>query len=349
MKHLLIQLVGGQSLSQTQAEEAFELIMSGQAAPAQVGAMLAMMSQRGPSEDELVGAASVMRRKVVPVQVPEGFTAIDTCGTGGTHSPTFNISTTAGIIAAAAGHRHGLCVAKHGNRSVTSATGSSQVLEALGVKLTVTPEVLTRCLREAGFCFCFAPLHHPAMKHAGPIRAELGFRTIFNLVGPLTNPAGVSCQLMGVYAAELTPLIARVLQRLGTQRAMVLHGTLPVAIGGGALGELTPISHTHISEFSPGQPLHTHAMQADPKVDAQQWLQAVKVETPDASAQLVRAILQGQGGLARDTAELNAAAALVVGGIADSVEQALPMVREAVDRGDALRVLEQVAAITQKS
>ncbi len=346
MKHLLAPLISGQTLTQAQAEEAFELIMTGQATPAQVGALLAILSARGPTEDELVGAALVMRHKVVPVQVPEGLTAIDTCGTGGTHSPTFNISTTAGIIAAAAGRKRGLCVAKHGNRSVTSVTGSSQVLETLGVKLMVAPQVLTRCLDEAGFCFCFAPAHHPAMKHAGPIRAELGFRTLFNLVGPLTNPASVSCQMMGVYSASLTELIARVLQRLGTQRAMVLHSTLPADVGSGALGELTPISVTQYSAFGPGMPLQTQTLQPQPGVDTQAWLQAVKVDSPQASAQKVMSILQGEPGLARHTAELNAAAALMVGGVAESIEAGLPLAREAIDNGEAEKVLEKVIAIS---
>ena len=346
MKHLLAQLVRHEPLSEAQAVEAFELIMTGQAPSAQVGALLAMLSMRGPTEDELVGAARVMRSKVVPVKVPAGLTAIDTCGTGGTHSPTFNISTTAGIIAAAAGHRRGLCVAKHGNRSVTSATGSSQVLEVLGVKLSVSPEVLTRCLEETGFCFCFAPAHHPAMKHAGPIRAELGFRTIFNLVGPLTNPAGVHGHVMGVYARELTEVMARVLQRLGTQRAMVLHSTLPWSLGGGGLGELTPVSTTRVSEIRPGMAIETYSIQADARVDAQAWLQAVKVETPQESAHRVQSILQGQGGLARQTAELNAAAALVIGGVAANMEEGRQQARDAVDRGEARRVLEQIVRIT---
>ncbi len=347
MKHLLAQLISGQSLTQAQAEEAFELIMTGQASPAQVGALLAIMSARGPTEDELVGAALVMRHKVVPVKVPDGLVAIDTCGTGGTHSPTFNISTTAGLIAAAAGRKLGLCVAKHGNRSVTSVTGSSQVLETLGMKLMVAPDVLTRCLDEAGFCFCFAPAHHPAMKHAGPIRAELGFRTLFNLVGPLTNPAWVSCQMMGVYSASLTELIARVLQRLGTQRAMILHSTLPASLGSGALGELTPISVARCSHFSPGQLLHTDTLPPQPGIDAHAWLQAVKVDSPQASAQKVMSILQGEQGLARQTAELNAAAALMVGGVVQSIDAGLPLVREAIDKGDAKKVLETVIAISQ--
>ena len=178
MQQLLNQLLCGQPLSRQQTVEAFKLIMTGQAPAVQVAALLAMIQQRGPTVDEIAGAAQVMRDKVTAVAVPDGLTVIDTCGTGGDHSGTFNISTAAAIVAAAAGRPHNVAVAKHGNRSVTSQSGSSQVLEALGVKLDVTGQTLTRCLDEAGICFCFAPAHHPAMKHAMPIRLELGIRTL---------------------------------------------------------------------------------------------------------------------------------------------------------------------------
>ena len=235
MKTLLAQLVDGQPLSAEQAVQGFERIMSGQAEPAQTGALLALISQRGPTVDELVGAATVMRQKAVPVAVPEGLTIIDTCGAGGTGSTFFNISTAAALVAAGAGRSLGLGVAKHGNRSVTSRSGSSNVLENLGVNLQAPPEVLTKCLDEAGMCFCYAPAHHPAMKYAGPVRAALGFRTVFNLIGPLTNPAGARRQLvlMQLDASHAT----------AQPGASVMHdGAVVGTVTSGAMGHRTGLN-----------------------------------------------------------------------------------------------------------
>ncbi|MEM6749895.1 MAG: anthranilate phosphoribosyltransferase, partial [Planctomycetota bacterium] len=231
MKDLLAQLVAGDPLGADQAMLAFSAIMSGDAEPAQTGALLALIQSRGPALDEIVGAARVMRAKSTKVAVPDGLTAVDTCGTGGDHAGTFNISTAAALVAAGAGRARGVCVAKHGNRAVTSKSGSSQVLETLGVKLMVKPEALPKCLSEAGLCFCFAPAHHPAMKHAAPVRAALGFRTIFNIVGPLTNPAGASRQVVGVFDPKLAGTVAEALMALGAERAMVVCGTIPDADG----------------------------------------------------------------------------------------------------------------------
>ena len=187
MKEFLSLLATGRYLTVEQTVQAFELIMSGKATPVQIAAMLSMIQVRAVSIDELTGAATVMRQKATPVTVPDHLTAIDTCGTGGDGSGTFNISTAAALVAAAVGRPHNIVVAKHGNRAITSKSGSSQVLEILGVKLAVNGETQTQCLDKAGICFCFAPAHHPAMKHVMPIRRELGFRTIFNILGPLNN------------------------------------------------------------------------------------------------------------------------------------------------------------------
>ena len=250
MKDLLAQLVQGHTLSVDQAVHGFDLVMSGQAEPAQTGALLALIAQRGPTADEIVGAATVMRQKAVPVQVPEGLTVVDTCGAGGTGSSFFNISTTAALVTAAAGRPHGLAVAKHGNRSVTSKSGSSNVLEQLGVNLMATPGQQTRCLDEAGMCFCFAPAHHPAMKHAGPVRAALGFATLFNLIGPLTNPAGARRQLIGVPSPAAADLLAQALLRLDAQRVLLVHSVLP---NGTPLGELTTFGPAQAVEVHQGQ------------------------------------------------------------------------------------------------
>lgn len=309
MQHLLAQLVAGRPLTLAQALEAFDLIMTGKPTPTQVGALLALIQARGPTEDEIVGAATIMRDKVTRVDVPAGLTVIDTCGTGGTHSKSFNISTAAGLVAAAVGRRRNVAVAKHGNRAVTSASGSSQVLAALGVKLQVSLATLSRCLDEAGFCFCFAPAHHPAMRFAAPIRADLGFRTIFNLLGPLTNPAGARRQLMGVASLDLTEPIARVLLRLGSEHAMVVHGRMSydrpesgeekaesgaeTAAGGEirGLGELTTTGPTRISQVAGGR-VRTYELDARELGLAAADPRDLQVDSPEASAALIRRVLK---------------------------------------------------------
>jgi len=348
MKQLLAQLVAGGSLSEAQAIEVFSAIMSGQATPAQIGATLALIQARGPTEDELVGATRVMRAKVTAVQVPAGLTVIDTCGTGGAGTTTFNVSTAAGLVAAAIGRPHGVAVAKHGNRAFTSISGSSQALEALGVKLDLAPATLTRCLDQAGFCFCFAPAHHPAMKHAAPVRSELGFRTIFNLLGPLTNPAGARRQVIGVFAATLTEPLARVLARLGAEAAMVVHGRLSWESGaaGRGLGELTTTGPTRITHLREGR-VWTEEMDSRTLRLAPAEPEALSVKSPAESAQVVRAVLGGRRGAARDMVCLNAAAALVVAGLAADLRAGIALAAAAIDAGSAAAVLEKLVRISQ--
>ncbi|MEM6855718.1 MAG: anthranilate phosphoribosyltransferase [Planctomycetota bacterium] len=342
MKTLLAQLVDGQPLSAEQAVQGFELIMSGQAEPAQTGALLALISQRGPTVDELVGAATVMRQKAVPVAVPEGLAIIDTCGAGGTGSTFFNISTAAALVAAGAGRPLGLGVAKHGNRSVTSRSGSSNVLENLGVNLQAPPDVLTRCLDEAGMCFCFAPAHHPAMKHAGPVRAALGFRTVFNLIGPLTNPAGARRQLIGVPSAEVADLIAEALLRLDAEHCLLVNTILP---DGYSLGELTTFGPAQAVEVNHGM---TKSFPIDPAALGLPFAlpDSVTIETPADSAALLTRVLDNEAGPARDIAVLNAAAALLVGDVVDSMEAGLELAAQSVADGAAKQVLEQLVALT---
>ena len=353
MKLLLAHLASGAQLSVEQTIAAFESIMTGQATAAQIAALLSMLQLRGVTEDEMVGAATVMRRHVTPVALPAGLTVIDTCGTGGTGSHTFNVSTAAGLVAAAVGRPRGMAVAKHGNRSVTSASGSSQVLEALGVNIQARGVTLTRCLDEAGFCFCFAPLHHPAMKHAAPIRADLGFRTIFNLLGPLTNPGGARRQVMGVFTPQLTEPIARVLQRLGSEQAMVVHGRLSAGPAGGGsgqsegngLGELTTTGSTRISHLQGGM-VRTYELDAASLGLPQARALDLRVDGPEASAAIVRSVLSGQAGPARDIVCLNAAAALVVADLAGDLAKGLTLAASAIDSGAAAAVLERVVEIT---
>lgn len=346
MKHLLAKLVDGQMLDVDQAVEAFELIMTGQAEPAQTGALLAMMQFRGVSESEMLGAARVMRDKAVKVQVPDGLTVIDTCGTGGDHAGTFNISTAAAIVAAGAIRPHGCAVAKHGNRSVTSNSGSSQVLETLGVKLDVSTDMLTRCLEEAGMAFCFAPLHHPAMKFAGPIRQQLGFRTLFNIVGPLTNPAGARRQVMGIFDPDLLEPIGQVLVGLGAERAMVVYGQLPEpdhVIGG--LDELSICGLSRVMHVQEGQ-LREMTVDAASLGLPLALPSSLQADGPEASAAIIRRVLNNENGPAKDITMLNAAAAIIVSGVTDEFDSALMLAQSAIEKGAANAVLEKLISLT---
>lgn len=350
MKDLLAQLVDGQPLSAEQAVDAFDQIMSGSAQPTQTAALLAMIQQRGATVDELVGAATVMRNKAAKVTVPKGLTAIDTCGTGGDHAGTFNISTASAIVAAGAGRALDLCVAKHGNKSVTSNSGSSQVLDTLGVKLAVSTDTLTKCLDEAGICFCFAPAHHPAMKHAGPVRADLGFRTLFNIVGPLTNPAGAPRQVMGVFSPKLTEMIAEVLLKLGSIHAMVVHGQMPDVDGGGAhqggVDELSTCGPSRISIVRDGKVVTTEQDPTDLGLSLGHP-SALLADGPEQSAQIITDILAGKDGAPREIVAINAAAALTVGGVVESIESGLAMAFDAIDTGKAKAALAALTELTQ--
>lgn len=349
MKALLAQLLDGTPLDHTQAVDAFEQIMTGSASPPQTAALLSLIQQRGATVDELVGAATVMRDKATQVHVPDGLTAMDIVGTGGDHAGTFNISTATALVTAAAGRPHDLVVAKHGNRAVTSKSGSSQVLEALGVTLTAEGDTLTQCLDQAGICFCFAPHHHPAMKHAGPIRAELGFRTIFNLVGPLTNPAGVRRILMGVWSGNLCEPLAQVLAQLGTDHAMVVNGQIPSADGTHTDGfdELSTCGPTQIAHVD-NEKVTLDSL--DPTTLGLSYAHpsTLRVDSPQASADLIRSILAGEElGPPRDIVQLNTAAALVVGGRAADLPEGLARAAEALDNGAAQQTLDTLANLTK--
>lgn len=345
LKPLLSKLVQGQSLDCDEAESAFETIMSGEAGEAQIGSLLTAMSMRagGPTVDEIIGAAKVMRAHATGVAVPEGMDVIDTCGTGGDHSGTFNISTTAALIAAGAGAK----VAKHGNRSVTSTSGSSQVLEALGVKLQVSGETLTKCLEVAGLCFCFAPAHHPAMKYAVGPRKQLGFRTIFNVLGPLTNPAGAKRQVMGVYDERLTETIAKVLEALGSEAAMVVHGKSGMGDDAGGLDEISAMGTTQVSRLTQGKVETYHISPVEIGIEAID-LNAIKADGVEASAAMIRGVLDGEDGPARVIAALNAGAALVVAGIEEDLKAGYERACQAIDDGAAKHVLDELVKVSQQ-
>jgi anthranilate phosphoribosyltransferase len=337
MRDILLKLSRSEDLTRDEAREAFELIKSGQASEAQVGGLLVGMASKGTTAEELIGAATVMREKAVPVGgcAPEDGVILDTCGTGGDVRGTFNISTAAAIIAAACGVR----VVKHGNRSASSKSGSADVLEKLGVKLELSAEQMTRCVKEANICFAFARSHHPAMKHVAAARTSLGIPTIFNLLGPLTNPGRAKHQLLGVFAPELTDRMATVLLGLGSTRAWVVH-----AMDG--LDEISTLGPTRISELRDGQ-VHTRTI--DPKDVGLPYarLSDLQVNGAEESANALRRLLAGEQGPHYDIVSLNTAAALVVAERAADLKAGLVMARQALDTGRARQTLDALIRCSQ--
>jgi anthranilate phosphoribosyltransferase len=321
-------------LTTDEAASAMALVMRGDATPAQIAGLLIGLSMKGERPAELVGFARTMREQAVRMKTPPG-EVFDTCGTGGDRSGTFNISTAAALVVAACGVR----VAKHGNRSVSSQCGSADVLEALGVKIAASPAVVERCLSQAGIAFFFAPTFHPAMRHAAVARKELGVRTAFNLLGPLTNPAGASRQIVGVPRPELTELIARALMLLGSNRAWVVHGA-------DGLDELSTTGHTKVSECRAGavQTFYVHPSDfglAKVSVDALKGGDAIS------NAQCLNEVLSGASGPARDVVLLNAGAALFVAGRAESVRHGVTAAGEAIESGRARAVLSRLVEVSQ--
>ena len=319
-------VAAGGSLSQTEAADAFETIMSGAATDAQIGALLMAMRLRGETIEELAGAARAMRARALPVRAPEG--AIDTCGTGGDAKGTHNISTTVAFVVAGAG----VPVAKHGNRSISSRSGSADVLTALGVNIECGPETIARCLEECGLGFMFAPAHHPAMRHVAHVRKELGTRTIFNLLGPLANPASTKYQVVGVFAEEWVEPVANVLGLLGVERAWVVHGA-------DGLDELTTTGISHVAALDAGKVM---TFKVSPKNAGLPEAKPEDLTGGDAAenAAHLRAVLQGNQGPLRNIALLNAAAALLVAGKAKSLREGVALAAESIDSGKAKAVLD---------
>lgn len=336
MQAALARLMAGQSLSEGEAEAAMTQIMHGQATPAQIGAFLTALRIKGETVEEITGCARAMRYSARPVRPRRQRQLVDTCGTGGDGAATFNISTTAAFVVAGAG----LPVAKHGNRSVSSRSGSADVIEALGARLDLTPEQVAACIDEVGLGFLFAPQLHPAMKHAIGPRRELGVRTVFNLLGPLTNPAGAQAQLLGVYDPALTEPIAGVLKGLGCRAAFVVHGA-------GGLDELTTCGPNRVSALRDGQ-IETYTLDPAELGFEPADVQALRGGDAAHNAAITRDILSGRlQGPARDTVLLNAAAALVVGGKATSLPEGILLARESLDSGAAQRVLAHLIEFTR--
>ena len=333
MEAFLTKLIGGHDLTSAETTQAFEAIMAGQVEDAMLGRFLTALAAKGEAIDEIVGAAQAMRAHMTPIRCDAD--CIDTCGAGGDGISTFNVSTTAALIAAAAG----ATVAKHGNVTNTRVSGSAEVLRELGVNIECTPEVVERCLGEARIGFLFARKLHPAMKHAAAARKALKTRTIFNLLGPLTNPAGARRQVLGVPRPELTEKLAGVLQRLGAVHAMVVHGT-------DGLCDLTVTASTLVSELYDGA-ITTREITPEELGLPQARLADLAVGSPRESADVVRAVFSGEPGPRRDHALLNAAAALVVSGLADSLPRGLQSAAAAVDDGRARRTLQHLTELTQ--
>ncbi|NLX58775.1 MAG: anthranilate phosphoribosyltransferase [Phycisphaerae bacterium] len=336
MLEAILKLSRRQDLTVEESRAAMTEIMEGRASPAQMAAFLVALAMKGHTSDEVTGAALVMREKATRID-PGGRTVVDTCGTGGDHSGTFNISTASALVAAGAG----IAVAKHGNRSSTSKSGSSDVLEALGVNLNVSPETVSRCIREAGIGFLFAPLLHGAMKHAVPVRKELGIRTVFNVLGPLTNPAGARRQVMGVFDVQLVELIARVLQNLGAEHAMVVHGT-------DGLDEITLTGATRVAEVRPDS-IQLYELTPERFGMSAHDVVGLRVESPQASAEIIRGVLAGRKGPARDIVVLNSAAAIYVGGVAASLEEGIEKAAQSIDSGAAAKALARLVDLTRNA
>jgi anthranilate phosphoribosyltransferase len=334
IQEALDRLLRGEDLSRGETRLVMGAIMAGEATPAQMGGFLVALRLKGETADEIAGAAEAMREHVIGVK-PTRADLVDTAGTGGDGANTFNISTAAALVAAAAGS----AVAKHGNRSVSSQSGSADVLEALGFDLELPSERIAESIDRLGFGFMFAPFHHPAMKHAGPVRKELAARTVFNVLGPLTNPAGARAQVVGVYAPELVPLIADVLAKLGARRAFVVHGD-------GGIDELSPTGPNLVCEVVDGA---VHRREIDPLElgVARCAPEELRGGTPAENAQLIRDVFAGGNGGRRSAILLNAAGAIAAGGHAADLQEGLAIAREALDSGAAAARLDELVEFSR--
>jgi anthranilate phosphoribosyltransferase len=334
IQQALSRLLDGHDLTRDEARGVMGVVMAGEATPAQIAGFLVALRAKGETADEIAGCAEAMREHVLPVR-PVRDDLVDTAGTGGDGARTFNISTAAALVAAAAGAG----VAKHGNRAVSSASGSADVLEALGFELELPPERIARSIDELGFGFLFAPSHHPAMRHAATVRRELATRTVFNVLGPLTNPADARSQIVGVYAPGLVRTIAEVLARLGSRRAFVVHGA-------GGVDELSPVGPNLVWEVIGGR---IHERPVDP-LDlgvARCAPEELRGGTPTENAAAIRDVFAGANGGRRSAILLNAAGAIAAGGLARDLRQGLGLAREALESGAAAERLEQLIAFSR--
>jgi anthranilate phosphoribosyltransferase len=334
-KALISKVATGAELTLQESAAAFDRMMSGEATPSQMGALLMGLRVRGETVEEITGAVTTMRAKMLTVAAPAD--AIDVVGTGGDASGSYNISTCAAFIVAGAG----VPVAKHGNRALSSRSGAADVLAALGVRIDLAPEEIAQCIAEAGIGFMFAPLHHPAMKHVGPTRVELGTRTIFNLLGPLSNPAGVKRQMVGVFSRHWVEPLANVLARLGSERAMVVHGS-------DGLDEITTAGPTSVASLENGTVRAFEISPEDvglPKTEPKRLLGG----DADANAAALLSVLKGEKSAYRDVALFNAAAALVVAGRAKDLAGGMTLAQTSIDSGEAEGRLDRLIAVSNNA
>ena len=327
-------VVEGKDLTRAQAAEAVDAMLEGGAPVAQIAALLVALRIKGETPDEIAGAAQAMRARARKIEVPLD-RLIDTCGTGGDGSHTFNISTASAFVAAAGGAR----VAKHGNRAVSSRCGSADVLAALGVEVELEPQAVAACIDECGIGFLFAPRHHAAMRHVAPVRKELGLRTLFNLLGPLANPAGARRQLLGVYAAPLVPVLARTLAELGCDRAFVVHGD-------GGLDEISTSGPTRVAEVR-GTKVREFEILPEQVGVKRAPLEALKGGDPAQNADMLRGVLRGEDGARRQAVLLNAGAALAAAGVCEEVAEGVSLAAKNIDNGAALDRLERLVKSSQ--
>ena len=334
IREAIAKLVEKEDLNQEEAETVTEEIMRGEATPSQISAFITALRMKGETAEEIAGCARAMRAHAVKVTTSQP-QVVDTCGTGGDGTNTFNISTAVAFVVAGAG----LCVAKHGNRAVSSRCGSADLLEALGVRIELGPEEVARCIKEVGIGFLFAPRFHPAMKYAAIARREIGIRTIFNLLGPLSNPASASVQLLGVYNPTLTETLAEVLALLGTERALVVHGA-------DGLDELSTTGVNKVTQLS-SKEMKTYYLNPRqvglPLAD----LQELKGGSPEDNVKIMKSLLQGERGAKRDVVLLNAAVTLMLAEKVPDFETGLALAAEAIDSGQALKKLDQLIQVSQ--
>ena len=334
LKTIIAKVATGASLTRDEAAQAFDRMMSGEATPSQMGAMLMGLRVRGETVDEITGAVSAMRAKMLRVSAPPG--AVDIVGTGGDGSGSVNVSTCASFIVAGAG----VPVAKHGNRALSSKSGAADVLAALGVKIDLTPDQVTRCIAETGIGFMFAPAHHPAMKNVGPTRVELATRTIFNLLGPLSNPASVTRQMVGVFSRQWVQPLAQVLKNLGAEAVWVVHGS-------DGLDEVTLTGPTFVAALEGGA-IRTFEISPDDAGLPRAGAEALKGGDASANAVALKGVLDGKPGPYRDVALLNAAAALIVAGQARDLKEGVAIGAKALDSGAAAERLKQLIAVSNR-
>lgn len=335
-KAALQKLIDHVDLTHDEMLDVMGQIMRGEFTPAQTAGLLMGLRVKGETVDEIAAAAHVMRELAAKVHVADDAYLIDTCGTGGALNKAFNVSTSSAFVAAGAGAR----IAKHGNRAASSKTGSADVLEALGVNINLMPDQVAQCVNDIGIGFMFAPNHHSAMKHAAPIRRELGVRTLFNLLGPLTNPAGAKRQVMGVFHKDLVSLLARTLQRLGSVHVMVVHSA-------DGMDEISFSGDTYVAELKDGAV-------TEYTINPQQFgmplhsVDSIRVENAEESKRVITAVLNGEKGPARDIVLLNAGAAIYVAGLVTNMQDGIRLAAEVIDSGAANNKLQQLSALSQQ-